>query len=163
MTRLLLAALAVTVCTSAFAQDKPKGEKLDIGTFGGHFEKNNSGLMGDASFLLIPDFAAFEKVFGTVPPVGLGKQPPGRKTVPVTKATFETSVVAAVVKRGAATTAYTDVAAYLDGDTVTVTYKAETGKATTAKFASPLFVAVPKDKVKKVVFVENGKEVGTAK
>ena len=163
MRRFLAALFAVTVCTAAVAEDKPKGEKLDLGTFGGHFEKNNSGLKGDSSFLLIPDTAAFDKVFGTVPPAGLGKQPPGRKTVPVTKATFETSLVAAVVKRGDAVTTYSDVAAYLDGDTVTVTYTAETGKPSTAKFASPLFVAVPKDKVKKVVFVENGKEVGTAK
>lgn len=163
MRRLLTVLFAVALCTAAPADEKPKGEKLDIGTFGGHFEKNNSGLTGDASFLLLPDHAAFEKLFGTVPPAGLGKQPPGRKTVPVTKATFETSVVAAVVKRGDASTTYTDVAAYLDGDTVTVTYKAATGKATTAKFSSPLFVAVPKDKVKKVVFVENGKEVGSAK
>jgi hypothetical protein len=162
MCRLLAALLAVAVCTATFAEDKPKGEKLDLGTFGGHFEKNNSGLKGDASFLLLPDFTAFEKVFGTVPPAGLGKNP-GRKTVPVTKATFETSIVAAVVKRGDAITTYSDVAAYLDGDTVTVTYKAETGKPSSAKYASPLFVAVPKEKVKKVVFVENGKEVGTAK
>ena len=163
MTRLLAAAFAVAACTSAFAQDKPKGEKLDIGTFGGHFEKNNSGLAGDASFLLIPDYVAFEKVFGTVPPAGIGPGAGKRKTVPVSKATFETSVVAAVIKRGAAITTYTDVVAYLDGDTVTVTYKAETGKPSSAKYASPLFVAVPKDKVKKVVFVENGKDVGTAK
>ena len=87
----------------------------------------------------------------------------GRKTVPVTQATFETSLVAAVVKRGDAVTTYGDAAAYLDGDTVTVTDTAETGAAGTAKFASPLVVAVPKDKVTTVVFVESGKEVGTAK
>jgi len=162
MRRLLAALFAVAICTAAFAEDKPKGEKLDLGTFGGQFEKNNSGLKGDSSFLLLSDHAAFEKVFGTVPPAGLGKNL-GRKTVPVTKATFDTSLVAVVIKRGDAVTTYSDIAAYLDGDTVTVTYTADTGKPSTAKFASPLFVAVPKDKVKKVVFVENGKEVGTAK
>jgi len=33
----------------------------------------------------------------------------------------------------------------------------------TATFASPLVVAVPKGKITKVVFVENGKEIGSAK
>ena len=162
MPRVLAALFVVAIAAPVFADDKPKGEKLDLGTFGGHFEKNTSGLKGDSSYLLVPDYAAFEKVFGTVPPAGLGKGG-GRRNTPVTKATFDTSLVAVVIKRGAAVTTYSDVAAYLDGDTVTVTYKAETGPVSSAKFASPLFVAVPKGKVKKVVFVENGKEVGTAK
>ena len=163
MRRLIALLIATVFAATVHAEDKPKGEKLDIGTFGGHFEKNNSGLKGDSSFLLIPDYDQFEKLFGTVPPAGIGPNAGKRKVTPVTKATFENFVVAGVVKRGTAVTTYSDVAAYLDGDTVTVTYKAETGAPSTATFASPLFVAVPKEKVKKVIFIENGKEVGTAK
>lgn len=162
MIRLLIAAFAVAACTAAFAQDKPKGEKLDPTTFGGHFERNNSGLTGDASFLLFPDLAAFEKVFGTVPPAGLGKNP-GSKAVNVSKATFDTSVVATIIKRGNSPVSYIDATATLEGDTVTVAYKSQPGQPTSARLASPLILAFPKDKVKKVVFVENGREIGTAK
>ena len=62
-----------------------------------------------------------------------------------------------------AITTYTEVSTKTDGDTLTVTFKSEAGKPGTANFASPLVVAVPKGKIAKVVFVENGKEIGTAK
>jgi hypothetical protein len=140
----------------AFADDK----KPEFTVHTGHFEKNTSGLKGDASFLLYKDAAEFEKVFGTVPPAGLGA---GRKSNPVTKEVLDKMMVVAVIKRGKAITTYTEVSATADGETLTVKYTAETGAPGTATFASPLVVAVPKGKITKVVFVENGKEVGTAK
>jgi hypothetical protein len=72
-------------------------------------------------------------------------------------------LVVAVIKRGKATTIYTEVGTKVDGDTLTVSFKSEEGKPSTATFASPLVVAVPKGKITKVVFVENGKEIGSAK
>jgi hypothetical protein len=122
----------------------------------GHVERKGSELSGEVSFLLFTDFAAFEKAFGTAPAVGI------RKPNPVTKATFDTSAVAAVVKRGKAVVVYTEVTAKADGDTLTVSYKTQPGTPGTADVACPLVVAVPIG-VTKAVFVENGKEVGSAK
>ena len=123
----------------------------------GHFEKNSSGLIGDASFLLFTDYAAFERVLGTTSPVGV------RRPNPMTEAGFKDQLVAAVIKRGKAVTTYSEVTATADGSTLMVKYKAEVGTPGMATFASPLVVAVPKGQLTKVVFVENGKEVGVAK
>ena len=158
MLRRLLAAL-VLCSPVAYAADDKKDPEFVVHT--GHFERNDAGLKDEPSLLLLADHDAFAKIFGTVPPAGIGGG--GRKNNPVTKETFDKSVVAAVVKRGKAITTYTEVSTKTDGETLTVSFKSEEGKPGTATFASPLVVAVPKGKVKKVVFVENGKEIGSAK
>lgn len=123
----------------------------------GHFEKNSSGLSGDASFLLFTSADAFDKVFGAVPPVGV------RKPNSVNAVAFDKNAVAAVIRRGKAVVTYTEVSVKFDGGTATVKYSTEAGTPGTATFASPLVVSFPKGTVTKVVFVENGKEVGSAK
>lgn len=126
--------------------------KLTVHT--GHFEKNSSGLKGDASFRVFTDFATFEKVLGTVPSVG------PRKANPVTAATFQDHDLVVVIKRGKAITTYSEVSTTSDDTTLTLSYKTDVGTPGTAEFASPLVVAVPKGKAASVKFVENGKEVG---
>lgn len=158
MPRLFAFALLAALPCTLFAEDK-KEPGFTVHT--GHFEKNNSGLKDEPSLLLLTDFDSFDKAFGTIPSAGLGGGV--RKNNPVTKQVFDTQLVAAVIKRGKAITAYTEVSTKTDGDTLTVAFKSEAGKPGNATFASPLVVSVPKGKVMKVVFVENGKEIGTAK
>ena len=161
MLRRLLAAffLFAPVAVADDKKEDKKGPEFVVHT--GHFEKNNSGLKDEPSLLLITSSDDFEKVFGTVPPAGLGGG--GKKNNPVKKDDFDTEVVAAVIKRGKAITTYTEVSTKTDGETLTVSCKSVEGNAGTATFASPLIVSVPKGKVKTVVFVENGNEIGTAK
>jgi hypothetical protein len=151
-----LAVVLLLVPTLLFAEDK-KEPTFTVHT--GHFEQNTSGLKDEPSLLLLADDDAFGKVFGTVPPAGLGGGV--RKPNPVTKDVFEKNVVAAVIKRGKAITTYVEVGTWIDGETLTVTFKSEEGKPGTATFASPLIVAVPKGKFTKVVFVGNGMEIGS--
>jgi hypothetical protein len=157
MTRFaLLTAVFSLLALSARAADEPKGDKVEYTLHGGHFEKNTVGLKGDQSFLLLTTREAFDKVFGTG--FVMGKKP---NVVP--KDAFDKSVVVATIKRGNAVTTYEVEKVTLDKDgTLYVQYKATTGPAGTATFASPLVVTAPKDKVKKVAFIENGKTVGTA-
>ncbi|QJW92766.1 hypothetical protein [Frigoriglobus tundricola] len=158
MIRLALLALGLSPLSfSARAADEAKGEKVEYTVYDGYFEKNNAGLKGDASFLALTDKDAFDKVFAARPPL-MG----GKKAVLLANDTFDKHLVAAVVKRGNAITTYKVEAVTLDGDTLNVRYKATTGPAGTATFASPLIVTAPKDKVKKVAFIENGKAAGTA-
>jgi hypothetical protein len=146
----------MVLALSANAADEPKGDKVEFVLHSGHFEKNNAGLKGDQSFLLFTDRAAFDKIFGVG--VVMGKRPP---VVP--KDAFDKNVVIATIKRGTAITTYEVEKVTLDKDgTLYVQYKATTGPAGSAMFASPLVVSAPKDKVKKVSFIENGKTVGTA-
>jgi len=155
MTRALLVLASLAASVAARADVKPEEVPAES-IRSGHFEKNDSGLKGDASFLILRDLESFEKVFGTVPPSG------GRKANPVTKADFEKGAVVAVITRAAATTAYGELKSDREGGTFTLHYKSVTGPAGTANFASPLIVVVPKEKLKRAVFIANGKEAGTA-
>jgi hypothetical protein len=145
--------LAVLVAAPVPAQ--PDGKPVEFVRHTGHFEKNNSGLQGDVSRLVFTDADAFGKVFAPVPPL-MGKG--ANKPNPVKADTFEKSLVVAVVTRANAPTIYSDIAAKVADGVLIVSYKAVTDPPSTAIFASPLIISVPKDGIKKVVFVTNGKE-----
>jgi hypothetical protein len=152
----LLAVPLALLAGSARGADEAKGDKVEFTAYDGYFEKNNSGLKGDVSYLMFTDKDAFDKVFAARPPLMGGKKP-----VLLTKDALDKNLVAAVVKRGNAVTTYAVEKVTRDGDTLYVQYKATAGPPGTATFASPLVVSAPKDKVKKVAFIENGKTVGT--
>jgi len=113
--------------------DEAKGEKVEYARFPDYFEKNNSGLKGDQSFLVFADKDAFGKVFALRPPL-MGQN----KAVALPSDAFDKKLVFAVISRGNAITTYNVEKVTADGDTLYVQYKAEMGKANTAKFASPL-------------------------
>jgi hypothetical protein len=141
---------------TAHAADEAKGEKVESTTYPDYFEKNNSGLKGDASYLVFVDKEGFDKVFSLRPPL-MG----GKKSLPLPNDAFEKKLVIAAIKRGNAITTYNIDKVTVDGETLYIQYKATAGKASTATFASPLIVSADKGKLKKVVFIENEKTVGT--
>jgi hypothetical protein len=155
---------AVVVCGFAAAAwlaraaDEAKGDKVDFDTYAkGYFEKNNSGLKGDSSYVVMTDQKGFDAVFGVG--VTMGAKPP---LLP--KDAFDKKLVATVIKRGNAITEYTvDKVTSADG-VLYVQYTAKAkGEGGTATFASPLIVAVDKGKITSVEFIENGKKVETVK
>lgn len=146
---------AIILSAAPAPADSPKSVAVPFTVQTGYFEKNNSGLTGDASFLLISDQAAFDKVFGVAFVAGA-------KQNFLPKDAFEKKLVVAAIKRGNATATFAVEKVTADGTTLTVEYKATIGKPTSAKFATPLILSVEKGKIAKVVFVENGKEAGTA-
>ncbi len=154
----LLVVFTLALASSTRGADEAKGEKAAYTVYDAYFEKNNSGFKGDATYIALTAKDGFDKVFAARPPL-MG----GKKTVLLAADAFGKQFVAVVVKRGPAITTYTVEAVTLDKDgTVYVQYKATAGPAGTATFASPLVVSVAKDKAKKVVFIENGKTVGTS-
>ena len=158
MTRLMaIFAAAGFLAASAMAADT-KGTKVDYQVHDGHFESNKSGLTGDASYLAITDKAGFDKLFGSAAVMG-------KKYNWVPKDAFEKKMVVAVIKRGDAPVGYkVDQVTMADGKlTVQYTAAAIGAAGGSAKFASPLILTVDKGKYSEVVFVENGKQVGTAK
>jgi hypothetical protein len=158
MVRLALLAIPLALlATSGYGADEAKGEKVEYTTYPDYFEKNNSGLKGDQSFLVLADKDAFAKIFALRPPL-MG----GKKSVPVPNEAFEKKLVFAVITRGNAITTYTVEKVTADGETLYVQYKTEAGKPGTSTFASPLVLSAEKGKAKKVVFIENGKTVGNA-
>jgi len=156
--RLALTLIAASLALPAAADDKveAKGKDIDYKAYTGYFEKNDSGLKGDASFLAVPDQKALDATFGAG--FTMGKKP---DIMP--KDVFDSKVAVATIKRGKAITEYKVEKVTNDDGTLYVQYttteKAGGGSAT---FASPLVVAVDKGKYTSVVFIENGKKAGTA-
>lgn len=135
--------------------EKKADDKAAYTLHEGQFEKNTSGLSGPVSVLVFTSREAFDKVFGVA--FVMGKRP---NVVP--KDAFDSKLAVAVVHRGNALWNYEVEKVAAEGGTLTVRYRAGPGMRTGATFASPLILTVDKDKVKRVVFVENGRQVGTA-
>ena len=162
--RLIAVGMAAAVALLlAEARQSSAGEMSEVkhSVHSGHFERNDSGLTGDFSVVLIRDFASFEKTFGLAA-FGLGGR--GPKLNYVTEETFKTDLVAAVIRRGSTVPEYAEIKTTVEGDRLVVSYKLIPGKAGgEAKFAVPLIVSVPKGKIAKASFVENGKPLGETK
>ncbi|HLN33531.1 MAG TPA: hypothetical protein VK395_37735 [Gemmataceae bacterium] len=140
-----------------FADEQPiaKGSKVAYQVYKSYFESNKSGLEGDRSFLAFTDQKAFDKVFGKA--VVMGKKP---KFLP--KDAFDTKLVIAAIRRGHKVWEYGVDKVTADGKTLYVQYEAHSGAEDSATFASPLIISVGKAKYSTVVFIENGKKVGSA-
>jgi hypothetical protein len=148
--------VCLMLCASgAAAADAVQGKNVEFGVHSGHFENNDSGLEGAASFLALTDRAAFDKVFG----VGavMGRQNFVREDA------FRKQMVVAVIRRGGSLVDYKVNRVAADGDTLHVQYTAKAQRAAGATFSSPLIVSVAKGDYKSVVFTENGKKVETVK
>jgi len=152
----LLAGIAGLALAADKDKEEAKGDKLEFKVQSGYFEKNNSGLKGDESLLAFTDQKSFDQVFG----VGFTM---GKKPDVLPKDAFDSKLVVAVIRRGDAPSTYKVDKVTADGDTLYLQYDATSKKGDgSAKFASPLIVSVDKGKYKTVVFLENGKKVGTA-
>jgi hypothetical protein len=132
-----------------------KGTPADFDVHSGHFEKTDSGLKGDASYLVFTDREAFDEVFSVA--ATMKKQ----KFVP--KDAFEKKMVVAVIKRGSAPFEYKVDKVTTDDGTLYIEYTTKMGPLSRATFRSPLLVSVAKNKYQSIVFIENGKKAETVK
>jgi hypothetical protein len=115
---------------------------------------NNSGLKGNASFLVITDAKSFGEVFGVARTMG-------PKPNVVADGAFVSKVILATIQRGNKLVTYEVEKVTEDDGVLYITYTSATGKESTATFHS-LIVSVDKGKYKSAEFIENGKQVGTA-
>jgi hypothetical protein len=158
---LAIAVLAVTswaawITPAPAAAKKLKGKKVAYQRYDGYFEKNNSGLTGEASYLALTNQRAFDKVFGKG--VVMGKK---QKFLPADA--FATQFVVAVIKRGKSIWTYDVKSARARGGKLFVRYSSTTKDSDgSARYASPLILSVDMGKYSAVVVIDNGKKVGTA-
>jgi hypothetical protein len=136
-------------------QDQAKGKKVEFTVHDGYFQSNKAGLKGPASYLAFTEQAAFDKIFGKA--VVMGK-----KWNFLPQGAFASKVAVPVIKRGNAIWTYKVDQVTADKDTLYVQYEAKSRDGGGASFASPLIISVDKGKYATVVFIENGKKVGTA-
>ncbi len=113
-----------------------------------YFEKNNSGLKGEKSYLVINSRRRFDEVFGPAATMGQNSfLPPDA---------FKSKIVVAAIKRGSMRR-YGDVNVTAKGRTLTVSYTTQDDAPGSAAFSSPLILAVDKGRYRQVVFMENGR------
>ena len=150
-----LPVVAVARADDKAKADEPKGKEVGSETHTGYFESNKSGLQGDVSFLVFTDAKSFNAVFGK-------GRTMGPKPNYLEDSAFDKKAVLATIQRGNKIVTYKVDKVTADGDTLYVAYTSTSKDGGTATYASPLVVSFDKDKYKSVVFIENGKKVGTA-
>ncbi len=137
---------------------KDGGKKIEFTVFTRpYFEKNNSGLKGDKSFLVIEDRQKFDSIFG----VGFVMGNNG-KVIP--KDAFEKKMVLALIVRGNSISNFTVESVTKSKTNLIINYKeSQNGGGGNAKFASPLIILIDKTDFHKVEFKKDGKITGTVK
>lgn len=138
-----------------FAQEGGEGREVDSQRYeNSYFEKNNSGLKGEKSYLVLTDQEQFEKVFHPAPTAG--------KNAFLPSDVFETKIIVATIKRGSMRR-YSDVSVMEKDGELIVSYTATDDKPGSATYRVPLILAVDKGEYDEVVFMENGERVGAVK
>jgi inhibitor of cysteine peptidase len=127
---------------------------VDFQRYESYFEKNDSGLKGATSYLVLTGQQQFDKVFGPAATMGTNTFLP--------QDAFKTKIIVAAIKRGSLRR-YSDIQVTANSRILTVSYSAADDQPGRATFRSPLILSVEKGKYKEVVFVENGKKHRTVK
>lgn len=150
----LSAAVILALAAQATAQKGGAKRELDFQRCESYFEKNNSGLKGQKSYLALVDQKQFDKVFGPAATMGQNSfLPPGA---------FKSKIVVAAIKRGSLRH-YDGVKVTAGGGVLTVSYTAKDDPPGSATFSSPLILAVDRGRYREVVFVENGARAGAVR
>ena len=150
MKTLALFVLVMLVATNLVQAEPAKPVTFD--THDGYFVSNKFEPDAPASFVVLQDQKAFDKVFGS----GFVMNDKHHR---LPKDAFESKMVVAAIKRGKAVWTYKVDAVTADAGILTVGYTAKTEANPTTEFACPLIVSVPKGDNLAVQFVEDGKVV----
>ena len=130
--------------------------KLDFDRYDGYFVSNQFEPDAAESFVVIEDQKQFDKVFGVAMVMN-------DKSHRLPKNTFASNLVLAVVKRGNQVLEYRAKKVTVADGVVQFHYSSKAGDPSTATFASPLIVSIPKGKYTAVEFIENKKSLKTIK
>ncbi len=150
---MILAFVAHNLATNA-AEIGPE-RKLNFQRYdGSYFERNDTGLTAQTSYLVFTSREQFDKIFGAAPKMGQNHFLPDN--------IFNTKTVIATIGRGHFLRKYDDPRVTTKNGQIYVWYKVKDTRQTSATFASPLILAVDKGQYSDVVFMEDGKRVGTA-
>jgi hypothetical protein len=131
-----------------------EAKAVDYTRYQSYFEKNNSGLKGTVSYLVITNQREFDRIFGAAAVAGSEFLPEGA---------FKTRLVVTTIKRGNSIREYKVKQVAADKGKLFVWYDAEDRAQGDATFSSPLILAVAKGNYREVVFMENGKKAGAVR
>jgi hypothetical protein len=147
-----LAALAGLSATTV--QAGPRAAVVHYTVYDGYFVSNEFEPAAAASFLILPDQAAFDRVFG-VAAVMFDRS----HRLPAN--IFRSHFVIAAIHRGHANVRYRVVKVTHDETVLRVSYATKQQPTPMTEYASPLILSVPRDNYSDVAFIENGSPVKT--
>ncbi|MEI6606556.1 MAG: hypothetical protein WCP35_14700 [Verrucomicrobiota bacterium] len=130
----------------------PPAKSIGFETHDGYFVSNKFEPDAEASFVVITDQPAFDKVFG----VGMVM---GDKSHRLPPAAFDKNFVVAAIHRSNGMLTYQVTSVTTEAQTLIVRYTTKTTPDANAKFACPLILSLYKGDYRFVRFVENGKDV----
>ncbi|MDT4968027.1 MAG: hypothetical protein QOJ64_2764 [Acidobacteriota bacterium] len=155
MKRILLIITAITLAFVGHALAKTVPErKVAFQRYESYFERNDSGLTGDTSYLVFTSQAQFDKIFH---PAATG----GQNNFLAENA-FKNKVVVATIARGNFIRTYDSPSVSSKNGKLYVWYKISDRQQESATYASPLILAVDKARYSQVIFMQDGKRVGSA-
>ena len=154
----IVTAITLTFFAHAFATNDTKAgqeRNLDFKRYDrSYFERNDTGLTARTSYMVCTSQAQFDKIFGAVPTMGRNNFLPNNA--------FNTKVVFATIARGHFLRTYDDPKVTTKNGKIYIWYKVKDTQQESATFASPLILAVDRDRYSQVIFMEDGKRVGAA-
>lgn len=154
MKRIYVLVAATTLLFAAHVPVRGGGEERAL-KFQRHdssyFEKNNSGLQGAKSYLVLTDQPQFDRVFGAAARMGANAFLP--------RGAFDNRIVVASIKRGTMRR-YSDVAVTEENGVLLVSYTATDAAPGGATYRVPLILSVELGAYNGVIFMENGERVG---
>ena len=150
--------MMLTLVAYAFAENAtetgPKGS-LDFQRYDrSYFERNDTGLTAQTSYLVFTSREQFDKIFGAAPRMGQNHFLPDN--------IFNTKTVIATIARGHFLRRYDDPRVTTKNGQIYVWYKVKDTQQSSATFASPLILAVDKGQYSDVIFMKDSKRVGAA-
>lgn len=148
---LLFSSIAMPV-----AANSAEPAKVQFDTYGGYFVSNKFEPNASESYVLITDQEAFGKTFGIAFVMG-------DKSHRLPEDVFEEQVVIGVVKRGTSIWTYQVKQITESEGELEIRYSTKEQKQSSATFASPLIVSVPKKSYRVIRFIDNGKLVKALK
>ena len=151
-----LAVMAFLFTVNSAAQTMKSGEStpVDFQQYTSYFEKNNSGLKGQKSYLAVTDQKQFDRIFHPATTMGTNSFIP--------EDVFKSKIIVSTIKRDNLRE-YSDVKVTEKNGILWVSYNVRDQKPDGATYRSPLILGVDKGKYKEVVFRENSKRAGMAR
>ncbi|HUQ33783.1 MAG TPA: hypothetical protein VM095_16805 [Pyrinomonadaceae bacterium] len=128
---------------------------VDYHQYESYFEKNNSGLKGTVSYLVITRQREFDRIFGAAATATNNDFLP--------EGAFKTRLVVATIKRGNSIREYKVKQVTANKGKLFVWYDTEDRSQGDATYSSPLILSVAKGNYREVVFMENGKRAGAVR
>jgi hypothetical protein len=138
----------ILVGAQGLASQRRSEQQVNFQRYDSYFEGNDSGLKGKTSYLVFTSQTEFDRVFHPAATMGQNNFLPEK--------TFDTKLVMATISRGNFLRKYDIAKVVAKKRTILVWYTFKDTQERSARFNSPLILAVDKDNYSQIVFVENG-------